>query len=66
MEEAFANDKWLKLILEAKQISSSRYKPVESEKGIIFLLAGTDTGHLVVLDLQTVDIRFSIKVCTHI
>ena len=51
------------MILEAKQISRYGHRAEEPEKGIRFLLGGTDTGHLVVLDLQTVGISFSVKVC---
>ena len=52
------------MILEAKQISQFGRRAEEPEKDIRFLLGGTDTGHLVVLDFQTVGIIFSVKVCT--
>ena len=69
IEELLSHDRWLGVALEARRLSHSRLPerdPLEVHReGESLLLAGTERGHLALLDPHTGSVKCSIKVqCT--
>ena len=61
-----AEDRWLGVVLEARKLSRlSLYTkdplPVQRE-GLSLLLAGTNEGHIALIDHTTGDVQFHLKV----
>ena len=65
-----AGDKWLGVVLEARKLSRLAQQTKDpltiEQEGISLLLAGTNGGHIALLNHTTGDVQFSLKVhCTH-
>ena len=64
MEELKSEDRWLSVLIEAHKNSPyEEEKPLYKERrGLYLLLAGTDEGHIAVLDQTNGTILYSVKV----
>ena len=67
IEELLSSDRWLGVVLEAERKSRLRLRgtqdPLENEReGQSLLLAGTNKGHLVLVDHEAGGVRYSVKV----